>query len=95
MAKLILVSYNELNKVIKIPPCENCEVTYVRKECLKLFKFGSNVSVDLVFHKFDDEWDSWLDIDDDHTFKSKEKLKMVVQPILNDTVTSLHNSEVR
>lgn len=70
-------------------------MTFIRKECLKLFKFGSNVSVDIVFQKFDGEWDAWLDIDDDIdddiTFGPKEKLKMVVQP---HNVTSVRNSEV-
>ena len=40
------------------------------------------------------EWDAWIDIDDDYIFDSKEKLKMIVQSILNDTVKSTSESEV-
>ena len=63
---------------------------------MKLFKFYSDVSLDIVLQKCNTEWDAWIDIDDDYIFDSKEKLKMVVQPtgILNDTVESTSESEV-
>ena len=95
--KQILVSYNESNKLIKVSPSQtgtNLEVQILREECMKLFKFYSNVSLDIFFQKYDADWDAWIDIDDNYAFDSKEKLKVVVQPILSGTVKSTSESEV-
>jgi hypothetical protein len=90
-AKEVLVSYNECNKLMKIPPQPEggSEVKFLQAECMKLFKFSSNVSLDVVFQKYNSEWDAWVDIDGSYMLEDREKFKMVVQPSLNDTVKSV------
>ena len=62
---------------------------FLWKKCLKLFKFFSNVTLDFVFHKFDNEWEAWIDVDESYELKEKDKLKIIVQPTLTSSVTSV------
>ena len=89
-AKKVLVSYNDCNKIVEIPPQPDSksEMEFLRKESLKLFKFFSNVTLELVFQKFDNEWETWIDVDESYALQEKDKLKMIVQPTLTSSVTS-------
>ena len=74
----MLVSYNELNKVVRIPlQSGERDLEYLRRECRKLFKFGTNISLDFVFQKFDPEWGELIDLSEDSVLKEKDKLKMM------------------
>ena len=83
--KVVMVSYNELNKVVKIPTdIQKSEIELLREQCSKLFKFGTNVKLEIIFQKYDSDWDAMIDLDDSFVLSNKDKLKMVVQPILTD-----------
>jgi hypothetical protein len=80
--KSVMVSYNDLNKIVTLQSNENLET--LKKRCVSLFKFGANVKLDIVFQKYDPDWDAQIDLCDDYLLIHKDKLKMVVQPLLND-----------
>ena len=84
-----MVSYNELNKVIKL--AGDSTVKLLKEECVSLFKFGVNIKLDLVFQRYDPEWDAFVDLFDDEILKHKDKFKMVVQPLLRDAESSVYD----
>ena len=48
--KVVMVSYNKLNNVVKIPmDIQKSEIELLRKQCSKLFKFGTNVKLEIIF----------------------------------------------
>ena len=55
-----------------------------QRECLKSFGFGNNVSLSVIFQKFDIDWDSFVDLDDDCYLEHKDKLRLIVTPQLHD-----------
>ena len=46
------------------------------------------MTLELVFQKFDNEWEAWIDVDESYALQEKDKLKMIVQPTLTSSVTS-------
>ena len=53
---------------------------------------ASNVHVEVVFQKFDPEWQEYVDLEKNTVLDQKEKLKMVITPIIvtpSPTGTSL------
>ena len=90
--KLVLVSYNNSNKVVKLPDIETkAELSYLVKECKKMFKFGANVNLNVTFQRYDPDWDAYVDIDEDFVLQKKDKLNMIVLPLLTDS-TSLSSN---
>ncbi|XP_019855171.1 PREDICTED: uncharacterized protein LOC109584053 [Amphimedon queenslandica] len=92
MPRSVLVSYSpishvERNKVITIPDThdEDTDLMFLKRECLKSFNFGSNVSLSVVFQKYDVDWDSFVDLDDDCYLEHKDKLRFIVTPQLHDS----------
>ena len=84
--KVVLVSYNDFNKIVSILQKQNQpNLEYLTQQCKKLFKFGVN---DIVFQKFDLEWNTLVDLTEDYILSNKDKLTMVVQPMLNDSIKS-------
>ena len=81
MSKTVLLSYMERNKVIKVPEGVR-DVAYLDSEFRRSFSFGGNVHVKVVFQKFDNEWNEFIDLEDDAVLDKKEKLKVVVTPLL-------------
>ena len=78
-----LVSYLEKNKRMIISPEESeSELDYLRREFLVLFKFEANVKLDLMFQGFDSDWNEFVDLEDADEICDKDKLKVVVTPIL-------------
>ena len=77
--KTVLVSYLERNKVIRIPESkkEN-DIDYLAKEFKKAFAFGRNVNILLTFQKFDQDWNEYIDLDDDSVLCNKDNIKAVV-----------------
>ena len=87
--KVVLISYNDFNKIVSIPQKQNQpDLEYLTQQCKKLFKFGVNVNLDIVFQKFDPEWNTLVDLTEDYILSNKDKLNMVVQPMLNDSIKS-------
>lgn len=71
----------DLNKVVKLK--QDGDIRKL-KEPNSLFKFGTNIKLDIVSQKYDPDWDALVDLCDDDILKHKDMLKMVVQPLLND-----------
>lgn len=46
----------------------------------------------MVFQRFDPDWESYIDLEEDSIVLNKEKLKLVVTPSLNDTINSTVSS---
>ena len=90
-SKVILVSYNGSSKLFKIPVGDK-EFEFLKNQCKYQFKFGTNVNLEIVFQKYDPEWEEFIDFDEGYVLTKKEKLQMVVQPTLVDE--SLKGSEV-
>lgn len=85
----VLVSYNGRNKLVKIPgQFEGKDIDYLDKQCRKLFSFSSNVHINLTFQKYDPIWETDLDLDEDYTATNKDKLKLVVTPLLQTPTVS-------
>ena len=78
MAKRILVSYLERNKVLVLPEGAENDVQYLKTEFLKTFKLIDDITVDVIFQKFDDDWDTYVDIEDGDKLVHKDKLRAVV-----------------
>ena len=86
----VLISYLERNKKVDIPSDkEENDLSYLATVCKKSFAFGSNVNIDITFQKYDEEWDSFIDLEDDYVASHRDKLKMIVTPILSDCKVSL------
>ena len=81
------ISHIERNKVIIIPDThdEDTDLMFLKRECLKSFGFGNNVSLSVIFQKFDIDWDSFVDLDDDCYLEHKDKLRLIVTPQLHDS----------
>ena len=48
--KVAMVSYNKLNNFIKIlTDIQKSEIELMREQCSKLFKFGTNVKLEIIF----------------------------------------------
>ena len=92
--KLVLVSYNSSNKVVKLPAVESSEeLSYLVKECKKMFKFGANVNFNVTFQHYDPVWDAYVDIDQDYVLEERDKLNMIVLPLLTDS-TSIASTSI-
>ena len=80
MAKRVLLSYLERNKIVDIPERkEENDVQYMKNEFLNIFNLIDDVTVDDVFfQKFDEEWDAFIDLEDDDELNDKDKVKAVV-----------------
>lgn len=83
MARRVLLSYGDRNKPITIPPEVEEAVPYIKKQFLKDFDFAPNVKLRVTLQTFQDDWNEFVDIDDDALISSKEKLKVVVTPLLS------------
>ena len=82
---MMLVSYMERNKVIKVP--EEGDIVYLKKEFMKQFSFASQVSIDVAFQRYDNEWKEYVDLEECDTVANKEKLKVVVSSQLHTPVS--------
>ena len=79
----------ERNKIIKVPLIKDkTDLAYVRDEFIKVFTFEKNVGLCLSFQRYDSEWEDFVEIDDTEELKDKEKIKVVVIPVLSTPATS-------
>lgn len=85
MAKQVLVSYLERNKIIRIPTSLECdELSHLTTEFKAAFSFGGNVNIQVTFQKFDNDWGEFIDLETPLTLQHKDKLKAVIILILID-----------
>lgn len=87
MSKTVVLSHAGRNKKVNIPE-EGNHFQYLRNNAIKLFdfKFDSNVKLEVVFQRYDNELSEFIDIEKDEeindTLQHKDKLKIVVTPTL-------------
>ena len=48
----------------------------------------------VTFQRFDNEWNEYVDLEEDEVINDKDKLKVVVSPSLSDTCSTEDLSEV-
>ena len=75
---------DDLNKTVILASDDSNTVKMLKEQCVSLFKFGANVKLDIVFQNYDPDWDALIDLCDNDLLMHKDKLRMVVQPLLND-----------
>ena len=86
----VLVTFTERNKKIDIldKPDGESDLVYLKRCCLRTFNFGSNVRIELTLQKYNDDWASLIDLEDDYVASHYDKLKLIVTPTLNDSCSS-------
>ena len=94
MSKTVLVSYQDRHTIANIPISlkDSQDIEYLEAVVRKKFLLASNVHVEVVFQKFDPEWQEYVDLEKNTVLDQKEKLKMVITPIIvtpSPTGTSL------
>lgn len=89
MARMVLISYLERNKVFKVPNTVEDDSEFLKSEVLQGFKFGTNVNLEVTFQKYDEEWEDYVDVSEDYKVIEKDRLKAVVTPCLMDLNQSL------
>jgi len=78
--KVVLVSYLERNKVIKIPEEENEELSYLKKSFFEAFEI-ENGTVSVSFQYYSTEWDEYVELEPFDTIENKGKYKVVTTPL--------------
>ena len=75
MAKKVLVSYLERNKIFEIPGTVKNEIAYLTSQVLKGFNFtfDTNVNLEVTFQKYDKDWDKYLDVEKDYQVEDKDR----------------------
>ena len=58
------------------------DLKFLTQEFKKEFSFESNVNISVTFQRFDPEWDEYVDLDPASELGHKDKLVVVVTPIL-------------
>ena len=58
---------------------------YLSQKSKSVFAFGSNVNLQLTFQKFDPAWECFVDLEEDYEANHKDKLKVVVTPLLKNS----------
>ena len=76
------MSYLDRNAVVKVPQLLQNEmhITFLEGEVRRRFSFGSNLHVNIIFQKYDQDWSKYVYLDSDVVLGDKEKLKMIVTP---------------
>ena len=84
MARLVLLQYLDRNKPVSIPKETDNDIALLTKHFFKNFNFTKNVGLTVTFQRFDEEWDEYVDLDEDAVIQHKEKLKVIVSSSLTD-----------
>ena len=67
--------------MVKIPDEKNeSDLQFLESQFRTLFAYHSNVSITITFHKFNVEWEDYIELTDDDAIENKDKLKVVVTP---------------
>lgn len=73
----ILLVFGESKKVATLPaPSSTPDIEGIRDAAKELFVVSDSEGK-LLFQQYDDDFEDWIDIDDDFVAKDKQKLKIV------------------
>ena len=91
--RVVLLSYGERNKVVKIPPGVD-DLSFLRNVVEKMFLKVEEThgGVKVYFQKYDSEWEEWVDVNEDFVAETKDNLKVVVT---NTVVTDIETVSER
>ncbi len=64
------------------------------RKFLESFNYTKNARLAVHFQRFDEEWQEYIDLDVDATIYDKDKLKVVVSPLLSEDSSTEETSEV-
>lgn len=95
MSRSVLISFSESNKKVVIPSVTHVnDLEYLRRICLTKFNFQSspNVRIELTLQKYDTDWETFVDLDDDYIAEDRDKLKLLVSPSLTDAFSGASES---
>uniref|UniRef100_A0A1X7T5M6 PB1 domain-containing protein n=1 Tax=Amphimedon queenslandica TaxID=400682 RepID=A0A1X7T5M6_AMPQE len=92
--KVVLLSYMDRNRLVKIPEeKEGSDLSFLEKDFRKEFSYQGNIHIKITFQRFNEDWKEYIDLDNDEHVFSMEKLKVIVSPILKTPATT-NNSPV-
>ena len=84
--KCVLLTHLDHNKVVKIPEeKDETDIAYLKSQFRRLFSYENHVVIDLTFQRYDPDWETYIDLDDDEVVENKEKLKVIVTPTSGGT----------
>ena len=90
----VLVSYLDRRKIIKIPDNKKeSDLQYLSSEVLRAFNFVSSVQLNVTFQKYSEEWGE-VDLDEIDGIADRDKLKVVITPMLESLPSSAASSSV-
>ena len=64
------------------------DLKFLTEEFRREFKFDSNIDLVVTFQRFDSEWGEYIDLEADCSVCHKDKLKVIVTPLLVTPATS-------
>lgn len=84
--KLILVTYLENSKILRIPTDAVDELNSLEQQFVKKFKVASGIK--FSFQRYDLEWGEYVDLDEESTLNQKEKIKAIINssPVVPSSV---------
>lgn len=75
--------YQESKKKVVIPKEKaTSDIEFLQASFRALFKFQNQVNLDIAFQRFDQAFCEYVDLEDDEELHDREKLKVVVTPLL-------------
>ena len=80
--KSILLSYSGRNKVAKIPREDRNNISFLREEFKTLYSAKSVETQAIQFHRYDEDWQEYIELEDDDIVRDKEKLNVKIVPML-------------
>ena len=78
--KSVLVTYQERNKVLKVP--EEGDLKVLEGEFRKVFKIESDARLVVTFQRYDTDWGEYVDLEEECTLQHKDKIKAVVNSVV-------------
>uniref|UniRef100_A0A1X7U1X5 Uncharacterized protein n=1 Tax=Amphimedon queenslandica TaxID=400682 RepID=A0A1X7U1X5_AMPQE len=96
MDKVVLLSYLDQNKEVKVPELkELTDIAFLEMKFRRHFNYQDNVHLGVTFQHYNDTWKEYVDLDCDAKVTSMEKLKVIVSPVIKTpTNTSINPSVI-
>jgi len=87
----VLLQFGERRKIVKVKKEEGPnDVAVLRRVFFRDF-YSGNEDASVYFQRFDQEWDEYIDIDDDYVVTEKDRLRAVVAEDSGRNVVSHHD----
>ena len=81
--KTVLLRFKENRKKVVIPEAKPTrDLQFLESSFRKLFKFEQQINLAISFQRFDETFDELVDLEEGDLVENREKLNVVVTPIL-------------